>query len=145
MPRVIVITGPSGVGKGTLIRGLRERLPQLLKLGIVERTARGKVVLSHRFYPATGAPATATQKRDAAREQSKADLLKLIDENQATGTAMEALLAVVPSLSRSSVKRVLDELRRERRIHPVGTRRNARWFSGPAPLFGSGNPAKGGG
>jgi guanylate kinase len=27
--RVFVITGPSGVGKGTLIRGLRERLPQL--------------------------------------------------------------------------------------------------------------------
>jgi guanylate kinase len=26
---VFVITGPSGVGKGTLIRGLRERLPQL--------------------------------------------------------------------------------------------------------------------
>jgi guanylate kinase len=29
MPRVFVITGPSGVGKGTLIRGLRERLPSL--------------------------------------------------------------------------------------------------------------------
>ncbi len=29
MARVFVITGPSGVGKGTLIRGLRERLPQL--------------------------------------------------------------------------------------------------------------------
>ncbi len=29
MSRVIVITGPSGVGKGTLIRGLRERVPQL--------------------------------------------------------------------------------------------------------------------
>jgi guanylate kinase len=27
--RVIVITGPSGVGKGTLIRGLLERLPEL--------------------------------------------------------------------------------------------------------------------
>jgi guanylate kinase len=26
---VLVITGPSGVGKGTLIRGLRERLPEL--------------------------------------------------------------------------------------------------------------------
>jgi guanylate kinase len=29
VPRVIVITGPSGVGKGTLIRGLLERVPQL--------------------------------------------------------------------------------------------------------------------
>lgn len=29
MTRVFVITGPSGVGKGTLIRGLMERLPQL--------------------------------------------------------------------------------------------------------------------
>ena len=31
MPRakVFVITGPSGVGKGTLIRGLRERVPEL--------------------------------------------------------------------------------------------------------------------
>jgi guanylate kinase len=27
--RVFVITGPSGVGKGTLIRGLRERVPEL--------------------------------------------------------------------------------------------------------------------
>jgi guanylate kinase len=29
MPRVFVITGPSGVGKGTLIRGLLERVPEL--------------------------------------------------------------------------------------------------------------------
>lgn len=29
MARVFVITGPSGVGKGTLIRGLLERVPQL--------------------------------------------------------------------------------------------------------------------
>ena len=29
MPRAVVITGPSGVGKGTLIRSLRERVPEL--------------------------------------------------------------------------------------------------------------------
>ena len=29
MARAVVITGPSGVGKGTLIRLLRERMPEL--------------------------------------------------------------------------------------------------------------------
>ena len=29
MPRVFVITGPSGVGKGTLIRNLLSRVPEL--------------------------------------------------------------------------------------------------------------------
>jgi guanylate kinase len=29
VPRVFVITGPSGVGKGTLIRALRERVPEV--------------------------------------------------------------------------------------------------------------------
>jgi guanylate kinase len=29
VPKVFVITGPSGVGKGTLIRGLLERMPEL--------------------------------------------------------------------------------------------------------------------
>jgi guanylate kinase len=39
--RVLVITGPSGVGKGTLIRGLMERLPQLeLSVSATTRAAR---------------------------------------------------------------------------------------------------------
>jgi guanylate kinase len=37
MPRVFVITGPSGVGKGTLIRTLRERIPEL-KLSVSATT-----------------------------------------------------------------------------------------------------------
>jgi guanylate kinase len=39
--RVFVITGPSGVGKGTLIRALMERLPQLeLSVSATTRVAR---------------------------------------------------------------------------------------------------------
>jgi guanylate kinase len=39
--RVVVITGPSGVGKGTLIRGLMERLPRLqLSISATTRSAR---------------------------------------------------------------------------------------------------------
>ena len=41
MARVFVITGPSGVGKGTLIRGLMERLPELeLSVSATTRAAR---------------------------------------------------------------------------------------------------------
>jgi guanylate kinase len=39
MAKVFVITGPSGVGKGTLIRALRERLPELQLA--VSATTRG--------------------------------------------------------------------------------------------------------
>ena len=41
MARVFVITGPSGVGKGTLIRTLRERIPDLdLSVSATTRRAR---------------------------------------------------------------------------------------------------------
>ena len=39
MARAVVITGPSGVGKGTLIRSLRERLPEL-ELAVSATTRR---------------------------------------------------------------------------------------------------------
>jgi guanylate kinase len=39
LPKVFVITGPSGVGKGTLIRALRERVPEL-ELSVSATTRR---------------------------------------------------------------------------------------------------------
>jgi guanylate kinase len=40
-PKVFVITGPSGVGKGTLIRGLLERVPELeLSVSATTRSPR---------------------------------------------------------------------------------------------------------
>lgn len=41
MAKVFVITGPSGVGKGTLIRGVRERIPELeLSVSATTRSPR---------------------------------------------------------------------------------------------------------
>jgi guanylate kinase len=39
MAQAVVITGPSGVGKGTLIRMLRERMPEL-QLSVSATTRR---------------------------------------------------------------------------------------------------------
>jgi guanylate kinase len=42
VPRAVVITGPSGVGKGTLIRSLRERMPEL-QLSVSATTRRPRM------------------------------------------------------------------------------------------------------
>jgi guanylate kinase len=51
MARVFVITGPSGVGKGTLIKRLRERVPGLdLSVSATTRPPRGGEEDGHDYY-----------------------------------------------------------------------------------------------
>jgi hypothetical protein len=42
---------------------------------------------------------------------------------------MDELQQVLPSESRAQLKRLLDELRKERRVRLQGERRGARWFA----------------
>lgn len=44
---------------------------------------------------------------------------------------MEELTAEVPNLSRSTIKRVLTDLRDRGKVHSTGARSQARWFPGP--------------
>ena len=53
---------------------------------------------------------------------------KHLESNRSAGTAMEDLIAAFPMLSRSTLKRLLDELRKEGRVHAKGMKRNTRWF-----------------
>ena len=56
MARVFVITGPSGVGKGTLIRTLRERVPELeLSVSATTRMPRPGEVSGEDYYFLTDA------------------------------------------------------------------------------------------
>jgi Fe2+ or Zn2+ uptake regulation protein len=67
------------------------------------------------------------------RDLAAKALLAFLHEHAKDGRSMEELLAAVPSMSRSTIKRVLNELRRSGKVHTVGQRSQTRWFPGPAP------------
>jgi ATP-dependent DNA helicase RecG len=128
-PHDFLILGLIAAGK-RLPAELQPHVPRLLELGVLERIARGKPVFSHRFYPATTAASARVRTRDQIRERSKALLLEYVESNRARGSAMEDLLTALPTLSRSTIKRLLDELRKAGQVHSEGSKRQARWFPG---------------
>jgi hypothetical protein len=87
-----------------------------------------------------GCPGMCSQGRDGAytrkkgldREQNLALLLKHIEKNKATGSPRADLLQVLPNLSESTVRSLLQTLKRRKLSHPLGERGKGLWFPGPA-------------
>jgi ATP-dependent DNA helicase RecG len=128
-PHHFLILGLIASGK-RLPAELQLHVPRLLELGILERIARGKLVFSRQLHPATTTAIARARARDQIREHSKALLLDHLESHRAVGSAMEELITAFPTLSRSTIKRFLDELRKAGRVHAEGTKRQARWFPG---------------
>jgi ATP-dependent DNA helicase RecG len=111
---------------------LQDRVPHLLEKGIVERIGRGRgshLVLSRKFHAFLGKRGVYTRHRGLDRETNKALLLKHIYENQADGSVFNDLQQVLPSLSRSQVQKLLQELKTEQKVNVVGTRKAGRWYA----------------
>jgi ATP-dependent DNA helicase RecG len=116
----------------TLPAESQDRLPHLLEQGIVERIGRGRgshLVLSRRFHAFLGKRGVYTRHRGLDRETNKALLLKHINENQADGSVFYDLQQVLPSLSRSQIQKLLQELKTEQKVSVVGTRKAGRWYA----------------
>lgn len=107
-----------------------ERLPRLLDRGVIERAGKGKHVLSKRFYALAGKKGVYTRKKGLDRDTNKALLLKHIKGNKKTGTRLDELLQVLPSLTYNQVQTLLRELKKEGAVHLVGKTRGALWFPG---------------
>lgn len=106
------------------------RLPALMDAGAVESHGRGRGVrhlLSRSLYAAIGRRGAYTRKRGLDHETNKELLFKHVRENDADGSPLADLKQVLPSLSAKQVQALLQQLRDEGRIHPVGIRRWARW------------------
>jgi ATP-dependent DNA helicase RecG len=107
---------------------LLPRAAELAERGFLDRSRGGKYILARKYTRKAGST-VAERPRDMAYKK----ILALLEEHRENGCTMVQLLEVTPKLSRSSVKRVLDDLRQDGKAHTVGATRNARWFPGAAP------------
>jgi ATP-dependent DNA helicase RecG len=109
---------------------LRDHIPHLLDLGVIERVARGRFILGRRYYADVGKKGVYTRKRGLDRGTNKELLLQHIRENAKTGSRMDEFYQVLPGLVRSQIQVLLRELRAEGRIHVLGMTSAAKWFPG---------------
>ncbi len=111
-----------------LLQAYKDRLPRLLDIGVVERLGKGKCVLSKRFYTLAGKRGVHTRKKGLDRKTNKALLLSHIAENRKTGSRLNELLQVLPSLTNYQVQTLLRELKKEGIVYTAGTTRAALWY-----------------
>jgi ATP-dependent DNA helicase RecG len=111
---------------------LKDRTKDLVSAGVIERTGRGKLILSRRFYSFLGETGVHTRKAGLDRQTEKELLMKHLRSADAEGAPMAELVQVLKDRSRGHVQRLINELRDEARAHAVGTTRAGRWFAGPS-------------
>lgn len=114
-------------------RELQERIERLRDLGLIERVAGRRYMLSRKYYEFVGDNAAYTRKRGLDRNQNLTLLLNHITDNTSVGSKLEDLCQVLSALPMRQVQYLLITLKRKNKAHPIGTTRAARWFSGPAP------------
>ena len=141
-PHDFLIPGLIASGK-RLPAELRPHVPRLLELCVLDRTGRGRPVLSRKLSEVNQSRSPDAQNKVDARARNKSQLLDSIRSQASAGRAMEDLITEFPTLSRSTIKRLLDDLRSNGLIHSRGLKRFARWFPGAISSIGPENP-KGG-
>ena len=112
---------------------LRIRLAALVRTGVIESIGRGRgtrYLLSRKFYKFTGVPGAYTRKRGLDRDTNKALLLKHIEDNRESGSALSELQEVLPGLSAKQVQHLLTELKAVGKANVVGRTKGARWYPG---------------
>ena len=102
-------------------------------MGLVEHIGRNKYVLARSLYTAAGKRGVHTRVIGLDRDTNKELLYKHIRDSKGSGTPFKELQQVLPSLSRGQIQVLLRELRKENRIHVVGSTSAARWFKVTMP------------
>jgi ATP-dependent DNA helicase RecG len=116
--------------RGQSIKGpLAARCALLVDAGALERTGRGKFILSQRYRAFAGERPQYTREKGLSRGAEKALLRQHLEQSGARGAAMQELLLILPGRSRDYVKSRLEELRRDALVEVRGQRKQARWYA----------------
>lgn len=106
------------------------RLKELLDLGVVEYIGHGRgtrYLLSRSFFELAGESGVHTRRQGLSRSANKELLLQHIRQSS-SGATMAEFRQVLPSLSDDQIKGLVQELKREQKIHLRGKKRASRWF-----------------
>jgi ATP-dependent DNA helicase RecG len=111
------------------VRAADDPVRRLVRQGAIEKVGRGRgtrYILSKTYYAVAGHKGAYTRERGLDRETNKQLILKHLDHHDGKGTIQE-FLDVLKELNRNQVHGLLDELREERRIRFVGSKRKGYW------------------
>lgn len=114
----------------TINDSLRDRLPRLIEMGIIEKALKDRYILARQYYAAIKKRGVYTRKKGLDRETNKALLLKHIKDNDTEGSPLEEFYQVLPGYDRSQIQVFLRELKAEEKIHVHGKTRAGRWYLG---------------
>ena len=95
---------------------------------IVFGISHGKYILGRRYYQQAGHGGVYTRQKGLKVEAIKALILQHIQENNVNGSQYSDFAEVFPSMARSSLQKVLRDMRNEKKIMVLGVKRGARWY-----------------
>lgn len=113
---------------------LRGYLRALRDVGVIESVGRGsgtRYLLSRSLYKAVGQVSAYTRRRGLDDETNKELLFRHLESGGDKGSPIAELQEVLPMLSRSKIRRLLQSLASEGRVRLIGERRGARWQARP--------------
>lgn len=113
---------------------LKPRAALLVDAGALERTGRGKFILSQRYRAFAGEKPQYTREKGLARGAEKALLRQHLEQAGKAGAAMAELMQVLPGRSRDYVKTRLEELRADGAAEVRGKLKQARWHFVQEPV-----------
>ncbi len=123
--------------KKPIPNSLQRNLERVLETGLIERSGHGRYILGRRYYGQIGHRGAYTREKGLKADAIKALMLQHITENNEVGSPFSDFTEAFPAMSRSTLQRLLRQMKDAKEIMVVGSRRVAKWYIYDAGFYAS--------